>query len=347
MGLLSKIFGGIKKIIKGVGKIIKKGVRKVGGFFKRVFKGIGKFVGKLGPIGMLGMMLLMPQLGAWWSQFGAWAGNLTGPMAGFMKGVHAVGAAVGKAYTSVTEGINTVLGGFAESVGLGDAYAGATEWLSTKIETLQGNLGLHTPQSAAAFKEGLFKEGLQEVSITAIKKGTTAYPGGPGSVPVTQTPSTLTGTTTPTPTPVPGSGAGKPDIGNTYYDPVNEIYIDRATGKGVGVQTGSKSWMDKIKGISNKVQAVKQLASDLGITEEAAAEMLGYGQVADLAIAIDNSVVSANTDWTLNGGAGTSPYGAGNEMYQLAVRQALQSQDPYANFMQQAQMNFIRRERGQ
>ena len=66
MGLLSKVFGGIKKIIKGVGKVIKKGVRKIGGFFKSVFKGVGKFIGKLGPIGMLGMMLIMPQLGAWW-----------------------------------------------------------------------------------------------------------------------------------------------------------------------------------------------------------------------------------------------------------------------------------------
>ena len=54
------------KAIKSIGRGIKKIGKGIGKAFKKVFKGIGKFVGKLGPIGMLGMMLLMPQLGAWW-----------------------------------------------------------------------------------------------------------------------------------------------------------------------------------------------------------------------------------------------------------------------------------------
>ena len=62
MGKLRKIG---KKIVKG----IKTGLKSVGKAFKKAFKGIGKFIGKLGPIGMIGMMLIMPQLGAWWGQF--------------------------------------------------------------------------------------------------------------------------------------------------------------------------------------------------------------------------------------------------------------------------------------
>ena len=53
MGLLSKIFGGIKKVI-----------RKIGGGIKRLAKKIGGVFGKLGILGHIGMMFLMPYLPA-------------------------------------------------------------------------------------------------------------------------------------------------------------------------------------------------------------------------------------------------------------------------------------------
>ena len=108
-------------MFKKIAKFVKRGLKKVGKFFKRAFKKVGKFVGKLGPVGMLGMMLIMPQLGSWLSDFGAWAGELKGPFGGLMKGIHKSGEFVGNAASSVTEGISNVI----KSIpGVGDAYQG-------------------------------------------------------------------------------------------------------------------------------------------------------------------------------------------------------------------------------
>lgn len=90
-----KIWGGIKKIGKKIGKA-----------FKSVFKGVGKFLGKLGPIGTIGMMIAMPYIGSYlWSSFGTWAGGLQGTMGNVMKGIYNVGNSVMGAYKSVTDAV--------------------------------------------------------------------------------------------------------------------------------------------------------------------------------------------------------------------------------------------------
>ena len=63
-GLLSKLFKPFKKIIKKIGKGIKK-----------VAKKIGKAIGKLGIVGQIGMMFLMPYAGAALSSFFGAAGS--------------------------------------------------------------------------------------------------------------------------------------------------------------------------------------------------------------------------------------------------------------------------------
>ena len=66
MGLLSKLWKGVKKTVKKIGKGIKK-----------VFKKIGSAIGKLGVVGQIGMMFLMPYAtSALGSFFGA-SGKLT------------------------------------------------------------------------------------------------------------------------------------------------------------------------------------------------------------------------------------------------------------------------------
>ena len=61
MGLLSKAWKGLKKTVKKIGKGIKK-----------VFKKVGAAIGKLGIVGQIGMMFLMPYaMGALGSFFGA------------------------------------------------------------------------------------------------------------------------------------------------------------------------------------------------------------------------------------------------------------------------------------
>ena len=143
------------KAIKSIGRGIKKIGKGIGKAFKKVFKGIGNFIGKLGPIGMLGMMLLMPQLGAWWGQFGTWADTLVSSGKFFgnvMKGIHSAGAAVGNAYSTVTEGIqktlNVVTGGTFSTAGTAGYEAGFSDnfanWMSGQLDKGREFLGLET-----------------------------------------------------------------------------------------------------------------------------------------------------------------------------------------------------------
>ena len=106
-----KIWGGIKKVGKKIGKA-----------FKKVFKGVSKFLGKLGPIGTIGMMIAMPYLGSYlWSSFGTWAGGLQGTMGSVMKGIYKVGNSVMGAYKSVTD---AVFGTLKQIPVVGDALEG-------------------------------------------------------------------------------------------------------------------------------------------------------------------------------------------------------------------------------
>ena len=68
MGFFKKIFRGVKKVFKKIGRGIKK-----------IAKGFMKAVGKLGVVGQLGMMFLMPYafqfLGGWVGQAIGTTGN--------------------------------------------------------------------------------------------------------------------------------------------------------------------------------------------------------------------------------------------------------------------------------
>lgn len=111
MGLIKKVFKGIKKVAKKIGKGIKKVVNKIGRAF-----------GKLGIVGQLGMMFLMPYamsgLSSFFGQFAlkggtTWASQLAGSSNIFAQGIgkamgaiHSAGSAIGSAYNSVTQAIS-------------------------------------------------------------------------------------------------------------------------------------------------------------------------------------------------------------------------------------------------
>jgi hypothetical protein len=109
MGLLSKAWKGIKKAVKKVGKGIKK-----------VFKKVTGAIGKLGIVGQIGMMFLMPYAtSALGSFFGAsgklatWSTKLLGKAGMGSKAlghtlnlVNKAGTFVGKVYSGVTETIS-------------------------------------------------------------------------------------------------------------------------------------------------------------------------------------------------------------------------------------------------
>lgn len=94
MGIFKKIFKGIGKVFKKIGRAIKKG-----------FKKFGKFMGKIGIVGQLAMMFILPGIGgALMKGLGGMAGkmaSLTGKFAGLQ----------GSALGSVVKGVGTVLKG--------------------------------------------------------------------------------------------------------------------------------------------------------------------------------------------------------------------------------------------
>lgn len=84
MGFFSKIFKGVKKVFKKIGKGI-----------KSAFKKFGKFMGKIGILGQVAMMFILPGIGAalggaFTGAAGALATNTVGGALG------AVGQAAGK-----------------------------------------------------------------------------------------------------------------------------------------------------------------------------------------------------------------------------------------------------------
>jgi hypothetical protein len=112
MGLLSKIWKGFKKVVKKIGRGIKK-----------AFKKVGKFFGKMGILGHIGMMFIMPYAGAFWGSLGklgtqlAQGTNLAGKAFGHvMRGIYHAGKAAGTVYKGVTE-----------------AISGSMKWLTNKV----------------------------------------------------------------------------------------------------------------------------------------------------------------------------------------------------------------------
>ena len=101
MGFLSKIWKGVKKVVKKIGKGIKKVAMKV-----------GKFMNKIGIVGQIALGLILPGIG---SALGAWAGtastNIFAAAAkGFVNAAIQVGTKVGSVFKTVTQGVTKVIG---------------------------------------------------------------------------------------------------------------------------------------------------------------------------------------------------------------------------------------------
>ena len=176
----------IKKFIKKIGKGIRTGLKSIGKAFKKAFKGLGKFIGKLGPIGMLGMMLIMPQMASWWGSFGKWAGTLGKGFGSVMRGIHKAGTMVGKAYSTVTDTIsgtmNKITGGsFArpggEGMFAGEYVEGASDklanWMGQQMDKGREFLGLETSSPMPTTTDGTNLDVSTDVSTDVSQDVTT------------------------------------------------------------------------------------------------------------------------------------------------------------------------------
>ena len=85
---------------------LRKVVKKIGKGIKKVVKKIGKAFGKLGIVGQIGLMFLMPHLGTMWGNIGSWAAKGSNILQKAVGVIHKAGTAVGNAYQTVTQAIS-------------------------------------------------------------------------------------------------------------------------------------------------------------------------------------------------------------------------------------------------
>ena len=140
MGFFSKIFKGIKKVVKKIGRGIKKVVKKV-----------GRAVGKLGIVGQLGMMFLMPYamsgLGSLFGQFAGgtantWANvlmsksNIAAKALGHtMNAIHTVGSSVIRPFTFVRDQIGEAINWIGDQTSTGSLTDGVNKLIGYDPET--------------------------------------------------------------------------------------------------------------------------------------------------------------------------------------------------------------------
>lgn len=358
-----------------VGSFIKRGIRKVGGFFKRAFKKIGKFVGRLGPVGMLGMMLIMPQLGAWWADFGAWASKLSGPMSGFMQGVHKAGAWIGEKYTTVTDGIDKALEGFADTVGLGDAYRSGKTWVAEKTEGLQEFLNLETKTGLEAKLKAMEEGALSSIGpeydptttvqrmeeaarLQGVEPFTDPYTTGEFSTDAFEPYKVQQISTTTFDTSIPER------LQEMTFSSTQDIQDFMSLSKGRGIElvpaeteylknkyislggqgesllvpekSKWKKFTSKVSSIAEGVETAKGLAEELGITDPEEIEEYYQSYVADNLVPLYDS---ANLDWTQAGYQGAPNYGIGNSNYLQSIYSSF-GEDPYFLWMARQQQKL-------
>tara|TARA_R100001082_G_scaffold1776_1_gene1609 strand:- start:7752 stop:8810 length:1059 start_codon:yes stop_codon:yes gene_type:complete len=352
-------------MFKKIAKFVKRGLKKVGKFFKRAFKKVGKFVGKLGPVGMLGMMLIMPQLGAWWSDFGAWAKELTGPFGGLMKGIHGAGEFVGTAASSVTEGISSLI----KSIpGVGDAYQGFETWAQEQMNSARDFLGLETTKpiptkevtiGSEDFKYTTGDKTLREqMGDVARQQGVPEelidVPGASErSLMSPQQDVTLQKISTQTTDSQLFGGRGTPsfeslddvkgfitqaETSGYSFSPEEMSVLESETVRlgGASTATTGTKWYDKAKNIYGGIEATRGVLGELGIGVE---DYEPYYQ----AYVADNYVPmyeSAQVDWTQQGYAGTPTYGMGNQNYLQSIYASFQT-DPYYQWMAEQQTRRV------
>ena len=109
--------GFLRKTIKKIGRGIKKVGKKIGKAFKEVMKPFSKIFNKLGPIGSIAMMMILPGIGTMLSGFGA---NIAAGASGALG--NAVGTAIqftGNAINYVASAPQKIFGSITDAIGRG------------------------------------------------------------------------------------------------------------------------------------------------------------------------------------------------------------------------------------
>jgi len=171
---------GLSKVWKGIKKHVKKVARGV----KKVFQKIGKAVGKLGIVGQLGMMFLMPYAfgalssfaGQAWNALGQFAQGSTGflstPLRAAAKMIHTAGTQIGKVYTNISETIGGAIDKTKEVLGIkpnADLITGVDESLKVGESSLVDASKVVDVTTQDGLKESLRQSVESSLDIVDVK----------------------------------------------------------------------------------------------------------------------------------------------------------------------------------
>ena len=308
-------------IFKKIAKFVKRGLKKVGSFLKRAFKKVGSFIGKLGPVGMLGMMIMMPQMGAWWKSFGDWAGALKGPLGKVMEGIHWAGGKVGDAYSSITETISAQI---KKIPGVGEAYEGLESWVGEKLDDVRGALGVEqsgmAPTTSTEVQtDELYSGGGEQQNNWGGDASGALNPDG--TLRLDPRDSYRSIMADPRQSNVMTHGADDlfgTNPGEEWYSGKNigdtNFVADTTGSVEAAKKASSPSWIDKAKDIYEGVSAVKGTIEEVfGSDEEE--QVFGGVYVAENMVPILGVHDQAKADWTNQGYVGQPGWGIGNSEY--------------------------------
>lgn len=153
MGFFSKAWDGIKNTFKKIGKGIKSAV-----------KSVGKFMDKIGIVGQIGLMFVLPGIGSLiGNSVAALAGSTNAYLAGLGKVLQTAGKfanTVGNAFKTVTDGVSSfvsnigrgTLNGLAKMVGKGP-IVGGPQTVTEGFQTWMKGVGDSVSNITSPFKE--------------------------------------------------------------------------------------------------------------------------------------------------------------------------------------------------
>tara|TARA_R110000782_G_scaffold8965_3_gene29013 strand:- start:237 stop:1385 length:1149 start_codon:yes stop_codon:yes gene_type:complete len=184
MGFFSKLWRGVKKVVKKVGK----GIKKVVGT-------VGKFVGKLGIVGQIGMFFLMPHVAGFLMKglsaassgligfanaaSGTLGGTIAQGLGTVLKTAHSFAGTVGNVFGTITEGIGnfaktalnkipgvTIDGAATSFFGNDSAWSRTMDTGSKILDPFKGqtNFGKETTFADASKKVGIKESTLRELN---------------------------------------------------------------------------------------------------------------------------------------------------------------------------------------
>ena len=148
--------GWLKKKIKQRGKGIKKVGKKIGGAFKKLLKPFAKIFNKLGPLGSIAMMMILPGIGQLLAGWGAGMSSFMGNVIKFVGNtINFVATAPQKIFQTLTGGIssawNAMTGGLTTTSATGvtttqswwDNFSGkvADAWTGSPVTDVTGLFG--------------------------------------------------------------------------------------------------------------------------------------------------------------------------------------------------------------